>query len=419
MNTSLKRHALLITALVIAAGAATARADSLAAIPTLAGDTVNEGRAITSDGQFIVGLSGSRGFLYSVGGASSTYVLSSDNAGATIANGVGYRTSGGNTELIISGMSSGYVTEWMTADGGATFGIKRRNTSYTYNTMPAANALGATTGSDAYYVSSVIASAGNPVGLNRGSGPWVATMTYSAKGITTPAASQMNGVSASGKAAGWRTTTAGVKQNYVLNWNGTATPANGYINGLLGTPVGEAFSISADGTAVFGQSPITGDTRNWGYKATIGGANGITETGITRLSYFGDETGSTSLQVPYGCTADGNFAVGMDYRGIEKAVLWSTKEDWSFVLDLTEYASANSLLDGFSRLNRAYSIGGNADGSGNLDLVITGTGSWSPDGGVTPYTTRAFVMTVMIPEPGTVSLLALGLFGLLVSRRRK
>ena len=407
---------LLASAVALTLGAGNAiGAASLSVIPTLTGDTANEGRAITSDGQYVVGLSGSRGFLYQVGAGSSTYVLSSDNAGATIANGVGYRTSGGNTELLISGMSSGYVTEWMTPDGGTSFGAKRRNTTYTYNTMPAANALGASTGSDAYYVSSGIDTAGNPVALNRGSGPWVATMTYSAKGITAPAASLMNGVSASGKAAGWRTTTAGVKQNYVLSWNGTATPANGFINGLDGTTIGEAFSISADGTAVFGQSPITGDTRNWGYRATI---SGIAETSIARLSYFGDETGSTSLQVPYGCTADGFFAVGMDYRGTEKAALWSAKADNPFIIDLTQYAADNGLLDGFSKLSRAYSVGETLVG-GQDYAVVTGIGVWSPDGGVTPYVTRAFVMTVAIPEPGTISLLALGLFGLLALRRRK
>ena len=175
-------------------------------------------------------------------------------------------------------------------------------------------------------------------------------------------------------------------------------------------------SVSANGNVVFGRSHTLTDSVNYyGYKVVNPGASQT----ISALPLFGDEAGSVSLQVPYGCTADGNFAVGMAYRGTEKAVLWSTKDDRSFVLDLTHYASANSLLDGFSRLSRAYSVGESLDGFGNLSAVITGVGSWSPDGGVTPYVTRAFVMTVMVPEPGTISLLALGLFGLLALRRRK
>jgi hypothetical protein len=97
-------------------------------------------------------------------------------------------------------------------------------------------------------------------------------------------------------------------------------------------------------------------------------------------------------------------------------VLWSTRTDNSYVLDLTDYATANGLLDGWSRLTRAYSVGETFVGDQEY-AVITGIGSWSPDGGVTPYTTRAFVMTVMIPEPGTMTLLALG--ALLLFRRRK
>jgi PEP-CTERM motif len=403
----------LIAAVALTFGAANALgADSLAVIPTLTGDTVNEGRAITSDGQYVVGLSGARGYLYQVGAVSSTYVLSSDNAGATIANGVGYRTSGGNTELVISGMSSGHVTEWMTADGGTSFGGRRRNTAFTYDTMGAANQLGSTTGSDAYYVTSGNASQTSLLYLNRGSGSWVATMTLSSKGITQPGA--MNSVGASGRAAGWRGASYTARQNYMLTWNGTATPTATFFNGLAGNTFGEAFSVSADGNTIFGNSPITvGGTTFYGYRATF---SGTTETSITALGRFGDETGSTTLQTPYGSTADGFFAVGMDYRGSEHAVLWAARSDNPYVLDLTDYATANGLLDGWSRLTRAYSVGETFVGDQEY-AVITGIGSWSPDGGVTPYTTRAFVMTVMVPEPGTMTLLALG--ALLVFRRRK
>ena len=412
MNPNLE-HKSSFAAAVLLAGAVSAFSSSLSLVPTLDGDTSNEARAITADGRYVVGLSGSRGFLYPVGSASAINVLSSDNAQATIATGVGYRTSGGITELIIAGLSSGYVTEWMTSDGGATFGPKRRNTAFTSNVMPSANALGATTGLDTYYVTSWINGNGQSVYLGQGSGPWVATMNYSSKGITSTDSSRMNSVSASGRAVGWRIN-GGIRKNYMLTWNGTATPAAVYFKGLDGSEAGQAFAVSADGNTVFGQSPIVGDANNFGYKIVNPGASQY----INPLPLFGDEAGSTSLQVPYGCTADGSFAVGMDYRGTERAVLWDThKLDSSLwtITDLTDLASAEGILGGFSRLTRAYSVGQEPDG----DLVIAGIGSWSPDGGVTPYTTRAFVMTVMIPEPTSLSLLVLGAAAVVASRRRK
>lgn len=405
-------HKSLCTAAALLAGAVSALSSSLTVIPTLDGDTSNDARAITPDGRYVVGLSGSRGFLYPVGGASAINVISSDNAQATIATGVGYRTSGGATELIIAGLSSGFVTEWMTSDGGASFGPKRRNTAFTSNVMPAANALGATLGLDTYYVTSWINGNGQSVYLGQGSGPWVATVTYSSKGITSTDSSRMNSVSASGRAVGWRVN-SGIRKNYMLTWSGPGTPAAAYFDGLDGTQAGQAFAVSADGNTVFGQSPIVGDANNFGYKIVNPGASQI----INPLPLFGDETGSASLQMPYGCTADGRFAVGMDYRGTERAVLWDTSNTdpnlWT-ITDLTDLASAEGILGGFSRLSRAYSVGQEADG----DLVIAGVGSWSPDGGVTPYSARAFVMNVMIPEPTSLSLLVMGAAAVAGARRR-
>ena len=405
----------LLTAIaVLALGATVALADSLAVIPTLAGDTDNEARAITPDGQYIVGLSGSRGFLYPVGAGSATFVLSSDNAAAAIANGVGYRTSGGGTELVIAGFAtSGHVAEWMTTDGGTTFAVKRRDTSYSFNQQPFANSLGAQLGTDVYYVTSSKAAGGQPVYLNQLSGPWAPAITYTSKGIPGGVVANMNGVSASGRAVGYRQLTAGgTRGNYMMQFLGAATtPSSVFFPGLDGSNAGEAHSVSADGNTIFGRSPTPSSSDLYGYKATFSGNTQLT---IDQLPNFGDEAGSTSLQVPYGASADGGFAVGMDYRGTEKAVFWDTRDanplNWT-ITDLTQLASDSGILDGFTRLKRAYSIGLE---DGTMSPVITGVGDWTD--GVNSYS-RAWVM--VIPEPTAGALLGVGLLGLLALRRRK
>lgn len=382
--------------------APSARADApaLNEIPTLDGDTSNEGRAITRDGQYVVGLSGTRGYLYPVGSATAILVLSSDNAAATVANGVGYRTAldpiyaTNRTELIISGMSSGWATEWMTPDGGTSFGPKRRNTSVAQSVaMGVANQVGSSIGSDAYYVSSFKNVEGDPVYVNQGAGAWLVTMTYTSKGITKPDKSAMNGLAASGRAVGWRGVGTSTAKNYMLTYNGTGTPTPAFFNGLAGDNWGTAFAVSADGNSVFGQSPIAAGNvgAKYAYKTTFTGANGTngtTQGAVNRLPLFGDETGSTSMQVAYSCTADGNYGVGMDYRGQERAVLWDASSAntnlWT-ILDLTDLARNNGFLGDFTlNLRRAYAAGTNGAG----DIVVTGFGVLSS------ATSRAFLITV-------------------------
>ena len=64
---------------------------------------------------------------------------------------------------------------------------------------------------------------------------------------------------------------------------------------------------------------------------------------VAQLPNFPDAAGSANLAIPYGCTADGKYAVGMNYRGMEKAVLWDTHDasatNWT-VTDLTDLALA-------------------------------------------------------------------------------
>ncbi len=373
---------------------------TLISIPVLSGDTTNAARAITPDGRWVVGASGSRGFLHAVNTPNVFNVVSSDGAQSTLLTGVGCRTNSGQRQIVMSGLSGNWFGAWMTADGGATWGLLAGTNTGKKPTVPVANGL-AGTASDVFYSVWTDEGAGGTDnwGLNVGrfSNSWPATVAWGPKSVPKPDTTQVNGVSGNGRAVGWRRNgTTLVYANYVADWQGVATPAIWNFNGLDGTTAGQAFSVSADGTVIFGISPksVAAGSTNYGYKAVFNATfpGAATRLSIAQLPNFPDTAGSTSLAIPYGCTADGKYAVGMSYRGIEKAMLWDTSNPdpakWT-VVDLTDVAGANGALNGFARLSRAYSVGTNAAGA----LVIAGAGLDTS----TPANPRAFLMTVSPP----------------------
>jgi len=343
-----------------------------------------------------------RGFLYPVGSGSAINVISADNAQSTTAVGVGYRTDVNQTpaqqQLIIAGNTTSGVAEWMTADGGVTFANKRRNANWTYGqTISAVNQLGSDGTSDTYYVTSRSSAQSSLLVIGKGTNKWnlivgvetnTALMDYDEKGISGDRGA-MNGIGASGRAVGWRgsNTTQANRRNYRLDYPGLIAA---FFNGLDGTDSGEAWSVSADGNTVFGRSKTASDPNNYyGYKTTFSNTppsnNGTTQGSVNALPEFSDTGGSVSRGIPYGCTPDGRYAVGMNYRGSEKAVVWNTTDPdptkWT-VLDLTDLAVNNGFAGSFTRMSRAYSAGISAAG----DLVITGVGAAGA--------TRGYVMTV-------------------------
>lgn len=191
----------------------------------------------------------------------------------------------------------------------------------------------------------------------------------------------MNGVSRGGLAAGSRMV-SGVRSNYYNSWVGNGTGSVAFFAGLDGTNAGEAFCVAGDKATgkIFGRSPKVGDTRLFPYMHDL--ATGLT----TPLPMFGDEGGSTSLSVPYGCSADGRYVSGMLYRGMEKAVLWDTQV--GTVVDLTDYFRDAGLLGNFRRLNRAYTV--TVDNNGTI--WVAGSGPWTQDG--TNFVTRGWLGSV-------------------------
>lgn len=152
------------------------------------------------------------------------------------------------------------------------------------------------------------------------------------------------------------------------------------------------------------------DTVNGNYQAFLWGAG---DAGMTLLGRYGTDLRS----VAYGVNGN-KIAVGMshpgganpnartDYTG-ELGVIWDTTGLWDstgqakLIMDILIAKGVD--MSAWTRLIRAVSV--SDDGK-----TISGWGTWAADG-----STRAFIATV--PEPATISLLALG--GLLSLRRRK
>ena len=422
-----------IAAVAITAGATNAfAAVTLTSIPINTNywnnQNQNQARAISPDGKYVVGFDGpfsvgggtttnGPGFLYDVqNGIRHNNVLGGSYACAL--TGVGYRTYNAETQLVIDGFANGWHQNWMTTDGGNTWGATRRDVNKgTSPNGPAANSM-AGSATDVFYATFRSADMVNvPVWVGKAVGAWPMTPTWDEKGISGDEFALMQAVSSTGRAVGYRGET--IKKNYVLQWNGSGTPNSWYFTGLDYDTYGQAFSISADGTVVFGISHAIDDggVANWGYKAVLSAdvpaVDGSTESplSIDKLPNFADTVVAGSKAYPYGCTADGNYAVGMNNRDVggEKAVLWDTSDsdtnNWT-VTDLTELASSEGALGNFTRLSRAYSVGR----KGNGDFVICGIGDYTSDAGPT---TRAYVMTISsgtapAPQPVITSITGAG-----------
>lgn len=375
---------------------------SLTSIPPLSGDVVNEARAISPDAQAVAGISGSRGFLYTSNTVANVISSDASPVQSTNAVGVGYRTVSGQRQIVVSGMGGSKFSAFMIPQGGsgASFSTVIQNTGAPKKpTVPSANGVAGTSTDILYAIwtdEGTGASDNWTLNIGRFSNAWPASVFWAPKAAAKPDTLQLNGIASNGRAVGWRRNgTTLVYANYIADWQGFTTPSVWNFNGLDGTTAGQAFCVSADGLSVFGISPRPGGagsgSTNYGYKSlfntTMPGP--ATQLSLAPLPMFPDAAGSTSLAIPYGCTADGKYAVGMNFRGVEKAVLWDTSRTdpsrWTIV-DLTDVAAADGVLGIFTRLSRAYSVGTNSAGA----FVIVGAGT---DGA----NTRAFLMTVLPP----------------------
>jgi len=417
---SAMKPALAMAAMAYAAAVTNAMASTLTAIPLLGGDSVNEGRAITFDGNYVVGNSGTQGFLYNVTNTTVVAVTGNDAIASTNATGVCYRNPDTNqlpaqSQIIVSGLSANRYSAWMTADGGTTwdftyqFGVPKRPNVPLANGLAGNNSL-----SDVFYTTWT--EQGNSSGDNwtlytgQGASTWANFSVWESKGVPKPNSfAQMNGISSNGRTVGWRQN-SGAYVNYIADYQGLGLQAIWNSSGLDGTTAGQAYSVSANGQVVFGLSPKTGiPETNYVYKATFNATfpGAAIQLSTDELPKFPDTTGFiftaavgvsnnvvTTTAIPFGCSADGRYVVGVNHRGAQKAVLWDTGDanpaNWT-VTDLTDVATSEGILGGFTTLTRAYSVGVNSSGK----PVITGIGV---NGGVT----RGFVMVFSPTAPPVV-----------------
>ena len=405
---------LLFAATALGVGTTNALAESLTMIAPTGTDTSSSGRAILYVGgiAIAVGQSGTGTGIIWDNTLGSRALVSGDGAAATVVTGLGMRTTPGGPQLAAYGLTSSGHTLYTSMDSGVTWGPKIRLTNtYLNYTIGTANTLGTSSildldGTSKVYFGfgwnqqtasskqlAMVTASGGITGPNYS--PTLAVVPAS----STSDASDIQGVSGIGVGVGKR----GANAYYE-----TAAGAKGTINTLNGT-AGAARAISNDGTRVFGFGTVTdGRVGNypWMNVGFVAGSSGGTAIELPGLP---GAVGYATDGVAYGASANGDFAVGMSYPGVEKAVLWDTID--STVLDLTGYAQDHGILDGFTRLSRAYSV----FDTGSDNVWITGEGVWSPDGGVTTYT-RGFVLNY-VPEPSTLCLMLLGLVMLRRYRR--
>jgi hypothetical protein len=383
---------------VLAVATSAMAVPSLVAIAPFGTGTSTDARAITPDGKYVVGTGVGNtynGFIWDATNGTRGDMVAGSYMNAIY--GVAYRTNPTTSaqELMIAGkQSSGQVGVFLTTDAGTTWS-RPFSTNGSAPATGSCNALGSGSPTADY----------GWLGWAEGTSSYSVTRVYGdpiANGTATKSSSTkitIGGVSNTGRAAASRRDAAGVPQNVWLGFTSDGgTASQNYFNGLAGNTYGTASAMSGDGTKVFGQSPTTTDATNkYPYVYDIASAT------ITALPLLPGTTGSTSLGFIYGASADGRYAVGMDYVGKEKAALWDLQT--GAVIDLTAWATANGMLGVFDgNLRRAYSVGVNSEGQ----PVICGMGYSNTLG------TRGFVLT--LPEPTTMLFLAVGGFALL--RRR-
>ena len=393
---------LILALAVVAFVTSGAMGASLIEIPSLeAGHVV--GTSITPDGKYVGGEGPTKGFVWdAVNGTRQPW----GGSYCGKVTGIGYRQPvGGPQELIVQASDGGWHSMPASTDGGINWSKRRRTFFPTSNVAPSwgpYNTLGGNTTSDKAYASAWWNSNGTHVLYvdEMKGNPW----TWAVEAKNSPTEAQMRGTSSTGLSVGYRKTASG-KEGYKGQYTGLGGLSASWVAGMSGN-LGQLYDVADDASRAGGFGP-TGDARTGNHAYVVDIATEV----ANELPALNPGQDYATNGVVYGMAPDGKYAVGMDYsNGMELAVLWNLTDanpaNWT-VLDLTAFASANGILGNFTgNLRRATAVGYNAQGQ----PVITGRG-------ITYLPTEYHAFALTIPEPATLSFLALG--GLALLRRRR
>lgn len=415
----------IVSSILLMGGLSAASAAVLTEVPPLAGDNESEVRALTPDGKYAAGISrcagactpaATRGFFWS-SFTLGTYRVGNTGSSHTASTGIGYRTVSTGRQIVVGGNdTSGWVSCFGIPDPGVNpppndwlWRARDANTTAQGNgpRVPVANGVGGTSGEFWYFIHDRDNGSTTPVNISiaRGQGDPNGTMTGTYGLKSNPVESHVRGVSSTGRAAATRrdgTTPAPLNwRNVYYQYIGATTPTQVLFKGLkAGSQDGQAWAISDDGNYLAGMAPVDGREGNWPYRYHV-----ASDT-IVELPTYPDTGGSVNNAIVYGLSADGGFACGMNYRGVERAVLWDVRDaspaNWK-VYDLTAYFSALGQLGQFtSSLRRAYSVAVDSEAG---DVVISGWGV------TTELLVRGFVARIPLsafPLPDTGACCAIG-----------
>lgn len=380
------------------------------------------GLTVTGDGTaYIAGYggvvpSGTRAAYWTVSpvGVVNMNMLPADDTGAaaTQGNGIGLQADG---TVVVSGNLGG-ASDWTSTAGQIDNGWKRR---YRPDSVQAAvggtaNQLAIQSGGMSYFAvgrSASSADTGYSFSIDGATRTDVLD-SWNTKGTgATTNGGSVNGVATTGAAVGeLRTSSSNIRRAYIHE----ATGARSLLPGIpeRGDGRSQGMGISADGLTAFGYGRWTNDDAfdmpiYW--KKDVG-------AGTWSANKLGRVDSFASSSFVFGSNQNGTILVGTEYPSdpaVETGCFWDLS-----VLGDNGLPKPNLLLPylqsigvdttGWVRLGRTYS----AVTVGEL-TYMSGDGTWSDDGGTTTYG-RGFL--VVIPEPATMLLLALG--GLTFARRR-